>query len=127
MYFSITAARERRQRALDRHRVDITHQAADVLALAGEGGTAAQAVHFEDGFEQRFRQLQLSLQLAQLRRPHPGQPNAQLLQRFGLAFARRAAGALGRRIAARIAGGLAASLAARGTGPCGRRRRPAAG
>jgi len=34
------------------------------------------------------------LQLAQLRGPHPGQPDAKLLQRFGLALAGRAAGAV---------------------------------
>ena len=94
MHSSITAARELRQRALDWQRIDITHQAADVLALAGQGGAAAQAVHFKDGFEQRFRQAQMLLQLAQFRRPHPGQPDAQLLQRLGLALAMRAAGAL---------------------------------
>jgi len=124
MYFTITAARELRQRALDRQRVDITHQAADVLALAREGGTAAQAVDFEQGFEQRFGQVQVQLQLAQLRRPHPGQADAQLLQRFGLALARRAAGALDPLVVASIA----ASTAARGAMPGSPgRRRPARG
>jgi hypothetical protein len=70
MYFSITAARELRQRAFNRRRIDVTHQAADVLALARQRRTAAQAVQFEDGFEQCFGQLQMLLQLAQLRRPH---------------------------------------------------------
>ena len=55
------------------------------------------------------RQLQVLLQLAQLRRPHPRQADAELLQRFGLALARRAARALEGRIAA---------------APAGRQRRP---
>jgi hypothetical protein len=93
-HFSITAARECRERPLDRLRVDVAHQTADVLALAGEGGPAAQAVHFEDRFEQGFGQLQMLLQLAQLLRPHPRQSDAKFLQRFGVALARRAARAL---------------------------------
>ena len=96
MYFTITAARELRQRALDRQRVDITHQAADVLALAREGGTAAQAVDFEQGFEQRF----------------------------GLARARRAAGALDPLVVASIAASTAARGAMPGSPGC---RRPARG
>jgi hypothetical protein len=77
-------------------------------------------VHFEQCVEQRFRQVQMQLQLAQLRRPHPGQADAQFLQRFGLALAGRAAGALNGLVAVSVA----ASIAARGAmpGSDGRRR-----
>ncbi len=86
----------RGQRSADGLEVDLAHQLADVLPLAGGSGTAANSARVADGLEQSLRQAKrLELRLAQA-----DQRLAQILsgmcRALALALAWRFAGVLWR-------------------------------